>query len=371
MPRVVISGYYGFHNCGDEAILFAMLQALRGLVPGLEAIVLSKEPGYTAREFGVQSISRDSPGQVLQALRSADMLISGGGGLLQDVTSYRSLVYYLGIISMARLLGKPVFLYAQGIGPVNSSTGRSLLHLVANSVNVITVRDSDSKDELAAMGVTRPEVYVTADPVFGLAPFQIDSKTGREILLSLGMNSGPVAGISVRPWMGLEDYKRVLAKIADDLMAGGWQVLLVPVHCPGDNVTCREVAALMSRKPFLLDAGVKYSDLLSIAANLDLAIGMRLHFLIFCVIFGVPVIGIPYDPKVNSFLHTIGLAPGLSVENLEYNKLSLRLKQILDNREKICAGLRERVALLREKALKNAALAVELLGSDRVRQQPK
>ncbi|MDD4170584.1 MAG: polysaccharide pyruvyl transferase CsaB [Desulfotomaculaceae bacterium] len=361
MPRVVISGYYGFHNCGDEAILFAMLQALRGLVPGLEAVVLSKEPGYTAREFGVRSILRDSPRQVLQALRSADMLISGGGGLLQDVTSYRSIVYYLGVVSMARLLGKPVFFYAQGIGPVNTRTGRALVRLVVNNVNTISVRDPESKDELAAMGVTRPAVHVTADPVLGLLPSSIDRKKGREILLSLGIDSGPVAGISVRPWKRLENYKKVVAKVADELIAGGWQVLLVPVHCPGDNVTCREVAALMRSKPHLLEFNVKYSDLLSLAANLDLAIGMRLHFLIFCVIFGVPVIGIPYDPKVNSFLQSMGLPPGLNVENLEYNQLSLRVKQILEHREKVCAGLRERVAFLRQEALRNAALAAEIL----------
>lgn len=363
MPRVVISGYYGFHNCGDEAILFAMLQALRDLVPGLEAVVLSKEPGYTAREFGVRSIPRDSPRQVLQALRSADMLVSGGGGLLQDVTSYRSLVYYLGVVSMARLLGKPVFFYAQGIGPINSRIGRTLVRLVASNVHTISVRDPESRAELTAMGVTRPVVHVTADPVLGLLPASINRKKGREILCSLGVKSGPVAGISVRPWKRLEGYKNVVAKVADDLIACGWQVLLVPVHCPGDNVTCREVAALMRHKPHLLESGVKYSDLLSIAANLDLAIGMRLHFLIFCVIFGVPVIGIPYDPKVNSFLQSVGLPSGLSVENLEYNQLSLRVKQILKHREKVCAGLRERVAFLRQEALRNAALAAALLKS--------
>ncbi|MDD3654594.1 MAG: polysaccharide pyruvyl transferase CsaB [Desulfotomaculaceae bacterium] len=361
MPRVVISGYYGFHNCGDEAILFAMLQALRDLIPGLEAIVLSKEPGYTAREFGVRSIPRDSPRQALQALQSADMLISGGGGLLQDVTSYRSLVYYLGVVSMARLLGKPVFFYAQGIGPVNTCTGRALVRLVANTVHTISVRDRESKNELAAMGVNRPEIHVTADPVLGLSPSSIDREKGREILCSLGIGEGPVAAISVRPWKRLEGYKNVVAKVADDLIAGGWQVLLVPVHYPGDNVTCREVAALMCRKPFLLDSDVKYSDLLSLSANLDLAIGMRLHFLIFCVIFGVPVIGIPYDPKVNSFLQSMKLPPGLSVENLDYHQLSLKVRQTLANREKVCASLKERMACLRQEALRNAALAAEIL----------
>lgn len=360
MPKVVISGYYGFHNSGDEAMLHAMLLALRDTVPGLEATVLSKDPGFTAREFGVRSISRDNPPQVLKALREADMLISGGGGLLQDVTGPRSIIYYLGVVTMARLLGKPVFFYAQGIGPVNTAMGRTLVRLVANRVNTITVRDSDSKDELAALGVTRPPVHVTADPVLGLEPSLIDDQKGRQILSTLGVDGGPVAGISVRPWKGLDGFKKVVAKAADDLAATGWQVLLVPMHCPGDIETCREVAALMRGKAVLLENEAEYMDLLAVAANLDLAIGMRLHFLIFSAIFGVPVVGIPYDPKVNRFLQSVGLPPGLSAENLGYTELSSRIKQVLDNRERISAGLKEKMVSLRREALRNASMVGEL-----------
>jgi len=363
MPKVVISGYYGFHNSGDEAILHAMLQALRGVIPGLEVTVLSREPGYTAREFGVRSVSRDNPWRVFKALREADMLISGGGGLLQDVTSPQSIIYYLGVVAMARLLGKPVFFYAQGIGPVRTAVGRLSVRLVANHVNVITVRDPDSKSELADMGVKRPQIHVTADPVLGLEPFLTDSNKGKEILSLLGVGSGPVAGISVIQWKGLSGYKEAVARVADDLTEEGWQVLLIPMHCPVDIDACREVAALMREKPFLLGSETKYKELLAVAANLDLAVGMRLHFLIFSAIFGVPVVGISYDPKVNRFLQSLGLPAGLNTEDLEYNKLSLRVKHVIKDREKIGASISERVALLREQALKNARLAAELLQS--------
>ncbi|MCG9966455.1 polysaccharide pyruvyl transferase CsaB [Pelotomaculum terephthalicicum JT] len=365
MPKVVISGYYGFHNSGDEAILHAMLQALRGVMPGLEVTVLSREPGYTTREFDVRSVSRNNPWQVFQAIKAADMLISGGGGLLQDVTSPRSIIYYLGVVAMAVLIGKPVFFYAQGIGPVHTALGRTAVRLVVNHVNAVTVRDADSKSELVSLGVKRPHVQVTADPVLGLEPLLIDVEKGRKILASLGVGGGPVAGLSVIPWKGLSRYKEVVARAADDLTAQGWQVLLIPMHNPVDIETCREVAALMRGKPpFMLGSGTKYKELLSIAANLDLAVGMRLHFLIFSAIFGVPVVGISYDPKVNRFLQSLGLPTGLSPECLEYNELSLRIKHAVRNREKISADLQERVALLRKQALKNASLAVELIRPD-------
>lgn len=363
MPKVVISGYYGFHNSGDEAMLHAMLVALRGAIPGLEVTVLSRDPDYTSREFGVSSVLRDNPGQVLGALREADLLISGGGGLLQDVTGPKSIVYYLGVVTMARLLGKPVFFYAQGIGPINTSMGKALVRLVANRVNYITVRDADSKEELVSLGVARPPLSVTADPVLGLEPAAIDPEKGREALASLGLGEGRLAGISVRPWKGLTDYKKVLARVADDLADEGWQVLLVPMHSPGDLAACREVAAAMKREAFLLDTGAGYKELLAITANLDLAIGMRLHFLIFSAIFEVPLVGVTYDPKVNRFLQSVGLPSGLRAEDLSYAELSARVGQVLEQRFEIKEMLKKKMEPLRQEALRNAALVAELFYS--------
>lgn len=363
MPKVVISGYYGFHNSGDEAILYAMIRALRDVIPDLDAVVLSKDPAYTAREFGVRSITRDNPSQVFRALCECDLLISGAGGLLQDIKGPRSIIYYLGVVLMAKLLGKPVFFYAQGFGPVSSAIGKALVRQVANRVDAITVRDPDSRDELSALGVNRTRLEVTADPVLGLDPSLVDRKKGREILNRLGADNRPVAGISVRPWKGLEGYKEIIAKAADDLLDKGWQVLLVPMHRPGDVETCREVAARMRGKALLLEEQADYMDLLSVTANLDLAVGMRLHFLIFSVIFGVPVVGIPYDPKVNRFLQSVGLPDGFNAEKLDYNELSSGIKNVLDNRDRISAGLKVQLAPLRAEALKNAALAAELLKS--------
>jgi polysaccharide pyruvyl transferase WcaK-like protein len=133
------------------------------------------------------------------------------------------------------------------------------------------------------------------------------------------------------------------------------------MHRPVDLDCCREVTARMSAPAFLLERSANYLDILSLTANLDLAIGMRLHFLIFSSLFGVPLVGIPYDPKVNRFLQSIGLPPGLNAEQLDYTELSTRLKQVLAERTKMSSQLRERVAPLQKEALKNAELVAELL----------
>ena len=116
--RIVISGYYGSKNAGDEAMLAAMLEVLKDRSQKLHITVISSNPKDTEERHGVQAISWLSGKKIFSAIWKADLLISGGGSLLQNVTSRRSLYYYLVIISLALLLRKRVMLYAQGIGPI-------------------------------------------------------------------------------------------------------------------------------------------------------------------------------------------------------------------------------------------------------------
>lgn len=122
--RVVISGYYGFDNMGDEMVLAGILAGLRRLDPGVRVTVLSAHPAATAREHGVDAVSRTHLPSILAALARADLLISGGGSLLQDVTGPFNIPYYVGVMELARLRGVPVMMMAQGIGPV-----LSLIHI--------------------------------------------------------------------------------------------------------------------------------------------------------------------------------------------------------------------------------------------------
>ena len=167
--RVVLSGYYGFDNAGDEALVTAISNSLRAADATVEITVLSgnpKEPRWHM-EF-VQLV-----GLILvltKELSRADLLISGGGSLLQDVTGPLSVPYYLGIVVLAKLLKTPVVFYAQGVGPVRRRLSRWLIRLIANRVDLITLRDVESAALLKLIGVYRPPIYVTADPVFSLRP---------------------------------------------------------------------------------------------------------------------------------------------------------------------------------------------------------
>ncbi len=185
MSEIVISGYYGFGNAGDEAMLAAMIEVLTELEPNIGITVLSGNPEDTRRRHGVAAVYRLNYPEIIKVLAKSHLLISGGGSLLQDVTSERSLYYYLSIMMLAKKLGTPVMLYAQGIGPVRGSLARGAMRYIGNMVDLITVRDEGSRDELKRLKVTRPPIHVTADPVLALHP--VDKQVGRSILRKHGV----------------------------------------------------------------------------------------------------------------------------------------------------------------------------------------
>ena len=151
MSHVVISGYYGSKNAGDEAMLAAMVEVLSDLNPKVHITVISADPEDTKKRHGVEAIGWLDFCGIIGALRQADVLLSGGGSLLQNITSRRSLYYYLVIIWLAQLCSTPVMLYAQGIGPISGRIARWVMRHNGNRVKMITVRDRGSLQELAEL----------------------------------------------------------------------------------------------------------------------------------------------------------------------------------------------------------------------------
>lgn len=307
--RVVLSGYYGFDNAGDEALLTAITRSLLSSSAGeLECVVLSGNPSRTEAIHGVRAVGRMHPLVLLRELLRADLLISGGGSLLQDVTGWRSIPYYLGVVALAKLLGKPVAFYAQGVGPIRGALGKYLTRMIANQVNLITLRDQDSADLLRELGVQDPPMKVTADPVFSMQPPVLDPAFAQSYLKEIGFSpEQPPIGLSLRRWKAFsaEDW----AIFCDALQAAGLPVLLIPFQTPEDLVWCRQVSDLARSKPPVADRPMTFIELISLVAAVPLLIGMRLHSLIFAACAGTPFEGLAYDPKVESFLGSFRRVP--------------------------------------------------------------
>ncbi|MFZ5596408.1 MAG: polysaccharide pyruvyl transferase CsaB [Bacillota bacterium] len=362
MPRVVISGYYGFKNNGDEAMLYAILKALDQRIQGLVPVVLSKDPEETGRSFGVRAVPRHDLRLITGELRRADLLISGGGGLLQDVTGPNSILYYLGIVTLARMLGKPVFFYGQGIGPVRTMLGKTLMRQAVNRVSLITVRDEESGHELRRLGVVRPRVEVTADPALGLDAGEIDPALGEVILAEAGIPAGEgVVGVSVRGWKGRDAYKGVIARVCDDVAARGLRVIFLPMHYPVDVAVSKEIASLMKSRACIINRQLNFREMLSLMKHARVILGMRLHFLIFGALLNIPMVGISYDPKVDSFLRLVNMPSGGTVDDLGYHELSRCIEEVFSSSDELKLKLKEKVGLLRREALRSADLVAEML----------
>ena len=232
MTKIVISGYYGFANAGDEAMLAALIGSLKDLMPQAEITVITGNSQLTRENHHVRTVHRLNLPGIAAALSRSDLLISGGGSLLQDVTSTRSLYYYLLIMRMALFFHVPVMLYAQGIGPVRQPKARAAVRKVLQRVQMVSVRDKDSKGELERMGVTKPPIHVTADAVLSIHP--ADTKVGYYLLKQAGIDGvGGRIGIAVRNWQNLTRFKDEIAKAADVLVQKtGARIIFIPMQKP-------------------------------------------------------------------------------------------------------------------------------------------
>lgn len=361
MPTVLFSGYYGFGNVGDEAILAAGIGALRAERADLDIEVLSANPERTAREYGVRATPRSSPRHIVAAVRRADLLLSGGGGLIQDVTSRSSPLYYLGVLRLAQFLRRKTMVFAQGIGPLQSRRNIALTVSCFRRADAITVRDEASAQWLRQRGFDDCAFVAAADPALLLAP--CPQERAADILTRHGVpGDGACVGICVRPWPTAAQFSSTVAALADGLSEDlAAHVVLVPFHPQADVPLCQQIAAQMRRPAAVLPGPLSPRDALGVIAQLDLLVGMRLHSLIFAAVAGVPLLGISYDPKVDAFLDSLGLQPAASAEALDTAALRAAAQEAIAPPEGERQRVRERLERAKQAAQRSISTALRLL----------
>ena len=357
MSKIVISGYYGFANAGDEAMLTAIVKSLRKAEESVDLTVISGNPQNTSTKHLVNSIHRFAPCKIYSALANCDLLLSGGGSLLQDVTSKKSLLYYLAVILLGKMMNKKVMLYAHGIGPIRSNVLRKITKMVCNKVDLITVRDTDSLDELRRLGVTDTKIKLTADAVLTLA--QADKVQGFKLLQNFNLSKDkPIVAISVRNWGSDDKYLQEMAKAADMLSKEKTvQIALLPLQYPADVVACKKLQQFMKAEAVILDTAFDTEQFLAIMGCFDLLIGMRLHALVFAAVMGTPFIALSYDPKIDGFVKEVEGTNIGAIENFAASDLVKAAGKILEQD----THSNDRLEQLRKKALENTQLAFGLL----------
>ena len=344
--KIVISGYYGSKNGGDEA-------------SDLQATVISLNPDYTKRRHNVDAVPMPDIFSIIKKIRAADLLISGGGSLLQNVTSGRSLYYYLAIIFFALIFGRKVMLYAQGIGPIRGVLAHKVMNLILNRVDLITVRDRGSLEELSRLKITRPKIFCTADPVLAIKPVPLE--IGEKIFErhKIKKSAEKFIGVAVRHWTGWGRFQAQLAEALDKIIeATGATVVFIPMKFPEDIRSAVSTAELMKKNCVVFEEEFSTQEILSLVGCTDLLIGVRLHALIFAGVMGVPMLGISYDPKIERFLDSIGDKPLGNMADVTADKIfDATLKKLSEHKNSPDDKLLKELGTL---ARQNAKLAVEL-----------
>lgn len=172
MAKVCISGYYGYDSIGNELVLMSMVNALRHQSENMEIVVFSGNPAKTQEDFDVIAVDRDDWNMMKDELKTADLLISGGGHLLRETADLDALKYYLKVIKTALRYKKMVFIFNQVIGPLTSARAKNMVAKVMKKVQKITVADKDSADLLHSLGIRRGRIHVVEDPVLSLTDFE-------------------------------------------------------------------------------------------------------------------------------------------------------------------------------------------------------
>lgn len=299
MSKVILSGYYGFDNFGDEAILQVLIENLKAL--DCDITVLSHNPDKTAQIHNVETIFTFNLFKIVKKMSKSDVLISGGGSLLQDVTSIRSLIYYLLIIFLGNLFCKRVIIFAQGIGPIKNKITQYITKNLLKKVNLITVRDKRSLDLVTSWGL---KAELVNDPVWGI-----------NLKPTIPRNK---IGIQLRDWKYMSDefFINLVRKVANEF--ADKEICIYSLQDRQDKEICmRFENYLHLENPKVktkLYYGLNINEIIKNMSNLEYFIAMRYHSIMIAAKYGIKTLAINYDPKVESLAKFLKI-PYINFEN--------------------------------------------------------
>ena len=326
--RILVSGYYGFGNAGDDSIAAALVAGIRACAPDMPITFLCKDTKNSAKKYGVRTVPRFNIPAVLREMRTARLLISGGGNLLQNTTSARSLFYYTTIIRLAKRRGLRVFVLGNGLGPI---LGEKYERDVAKTLALadrITLREPQSLDYAASLGIPRDRLTLSADPALLLTP--ADARRVDYILKNVG--NVPHFAVSLRSFATLrseevdgadeDSFAATFAAEVDAIAARtGAKPLYILMQSSRDRALTEKVNAAAAVKGEIL-GGLTAREIMGVLGRCEFVISMRLHLLIYAVAVGKPPLGISYDPKIDAMMRYMGCAKPLRVAGLRGGALA-------------------------------------------------
>ncbi|MCE1255099.1 MAG: polysaccharide pyruvyl transferase family protein, partial [Anaerolineae bacterium] len=333
--KILIAGYFGFMNTGDEVILSAMLQDIRGLNFDIDITVVSGNPDFTRQSHHVNSIAWADIQEINHSILDSDLVILGGGGLFHDywgfdqstilTSKHIGIPFYTSIGLLATLHSKPLMLYAVGVGPLFSDEGKKYVRAIADQAAIISVRDEQSKSELISIGIPSERITVTADPAYRLNIAVQSNKYDPE---------KPTLGVALRNWDydGNPDiWEKQIAMAVDQFLDSypGGNAVFIPFQdlnetLLDDSGVSGRIQAMLKNaaRTVVINKELPFLERIKVLSACNLMVAMRLHAILFAIKYGIPVVGLIYDPKIINLMSQTGIQNyALDIKNFDYSVL--------------------------------------------------
>ena len=337
VKKMLLAGYYGFGNLGDEAILEMTLKQILEITDRENITVLSGSKEVTRRKYNIDTIDRYNVFSIINALRTSHVLVFGGGSLLQDVTSKRSIYYYLFLIRLAKLMNNRIVMLSQGIGPIINEKSKKAVESTLALVDYITVRDRHSKEFLESIGVDGKKIFLSTDPVINMKDhdFEYEKTDSLKVCFSL------------RNWKD-SDVGEKISNVAKRLIDQGIECHFIPFYIKEDLQLVDQIEKNLGNKAIYYRNKLTTKEAYNLIKTMDLMVGVRLHALIFAAAANVPIVAISYDHKVDHFVNSVNMKIACTIDNIDENTLYEEIIEKLDNEVAEKANLQESVEKLRK-----------------------
>ncbi len=344
--KALIIGYYGADNIGDEVLLSQTIRIMHEIRPDMEIRSLSYCAMKTQETHGIGTVGRNKYSSIVKAICDSDLVVGGGGSMIQNITSNRSLVYYLALIRISTLLKKKVVLLGNGFGPVDGALYRSITRKVLGGIDSFVARDAETVEKLKKLGLGA-KVQLASD----LSYYGYESSERQR---------GRKVAINVRQWKNNKLIIDEMSKFAKRLIENGYEVEFLSMQKDKDDKLKERIEECAGIEIPLITNTVQ--GYLKGSGDYCAMVGMRLHALIWAGLRDIPFVGIEYDPKIESYVNSAKQLGVGGVEGFDSERLWDVFNELMDNYEKKKSLLLENNLNMKEKADVNYESLKAVLG---------
>ena len=359
---LMISGYYGTHNFGDDVTLKAIIENIQNRCRLNKIVLLNHTTDNFYKNPNITVVHRFNLLRILPMMKKTKLFMFGGGSLLQDVTSNRSIFFYLFMLRHAQKYGCKTMLYANGIGPVTKRRHRKAIFHLLHKVTCITLRDKASYDFLLQNGFSNKEIHLTADETYNCDYTNVLSQPLKDEL-----PGQPILLINLRTY-GKEPPHLVdeLGKAINDFCTEkNFYPVLMPVQFAQDlDILCR-LSQCLSVAHKLFTRQLSDQKIIQLIDRCDILLTERLHPIIFAARMKKPFAAVAYDPKVSNAAEQLGMSQ-YAVALSEVDSVTVRslLFDLEKNQSALAETLQAQSLALQQRALINSQLAARILGEE-------